>query len=71
MAIVYTPGFEQHRNAFGFPALSYETPNRVYRTGVGGGALIVDKFNDDEQEQESRSVTGQRRAAAEVEMDTA
>ena len=52
-------------------ALSYETPNRVYRTGVGGGALIVDKFNDDEQEQESRSVTGQRRAAAEVEMDTA
>ena len=52
-------------------ALGYETPNRVYRTGVGGGALIVDKFSDEDQRQEKASGTGQRRAAAEVEMDAA
>lgn len=52
-------------------ALGYETPNRVYRTGAGGGALIVDKFGDAEPEQEKGRKTGQRRAAAEMEMDTA
>jgi hypothetical protein len=25
-------------------ALGYATPDHVYRAGVGGGALIVDKF---------------------------
>ena len=25
-------------------ALAYETPDAVYRSGVGGGAKIVDKF---------------------------
>jgi putative transposase len=52
-------------------ALGYETPDHVYRVGVGGGALIVDKFDDSGQELKSGSDTGQRRAAAEVEMDAA
>jgi putative transposase len=52
-------------------ALDYETPNHVHRNGVGGGALIVDKFGDADQELEKDSSTGQRRAAAEVETDTA
>ena len=52
-------------------ALGYETPNRVYSAGVGGGALIVDKFGDADQEEEKMNGTGQRRAAVEVEMDTA
>ena len=52
-------------------ALGYETPDRVHRTGVGGGALIVDKFGDMDQEHQQNSSTGQRRAAAEVETDTA
>jgi putative transposase len=52
-------------------ALDYETPNRVYREGIGGGALIVDKFGDAEQVSEKGSKTGQRQAAAEVAMGTA
>jgi putative transposase len=52
-------------------ALDYETPNRVYREGIGGGALIVDKFGDAEQVREKSSKTGQRQAAAEVAMGTA
>ena len=52
-------------------ALDYETPDHVYRAGVGDGALIVDKFGDADQELEKDSSTGQRRAAAEVETDTA
>lgn len=52
-------------------ALGYETPNGVYRAGTGGGALIVDKFGDADQEQGKESKTGQRRAAAKVEMGTA
>lgn len=52
-------------------ALGYETPDRVHRAGVGGGALIVDKFGDADQEQEKIGSTGQRRAAAEVETGTA
>ena len=52
-------------------ALGCETPDRVYLTGVGGGALILDKFGDTDQEHKQDSGTGQRRAAAEVETDTA
>jgi putative transposase len=52
-------------------ALEYETPNRVYSAGNGGGALIVDKFGDTDLEQEKVRRTGQRRPAAEVEMGTA
>lgn len=50
-------------------ALGYGTPDQAYRAGVGGGALIIDKFGDAEHEQDS--MTGQRRAAAEVETDIA
>jgi len=52
-------------------ALDYETPNRVYSEGTGGGALIVDKFGDADRELEKVSGTGQRRAAVEVEVGTA
>jgi putative transposase len=52
-------------------ALGYETPNRVYESGTGGGALIVDKYGDGDDEPEIRGTTGQRRAAAEVEMGAA
>lgn len=52
-------------------ALGYETPDHVYCAGVGGGALIVDKFGDADLGQEKIGSTGQRRAAAEVETDTA
>lgn len=52
-------------------ALGYETPDHVHRAGAGGGALIVDRFSDAVHEQKQGSTTGQRRAAAEVETDTA
>jgi putative transposase len=52
-------------------ALGYETPEQVYRAGIGGGALIVDKFCDEVRQREQDSITGQRRAAAEVETDIA
>src|SRR5450830_546030 len=52
-------------------SLGYQTPDQVYRDGVGGGALIVDRFGDDKKSQEE-SNTGQRRAAVEaVETGTA
>lgn len=37
--------------------------------GIGGGALIVDKFGDDDGEQKNAGITGQRRAAVELEME--
>jgi putative transposase len=52
-------------------ALGYETPDHVYCVGAGGGALIVDKFDGAGQELNRGSGTGQRRAAADVEMDAA
>ncbi len=52
-------------------ALGYQTPRHVYSTGVGGGALIVDRFGDDDGEVQEKSNTGQRRAADEIEMGTA
>jgi putative transposase len=52
-------------------ALDYQTPSHVYSTGVGGGALIVDRFGDDDEKPQEKSSTGQRRAADEVEMGTA
>jgi putative transposase len=44
-------------------ALGYRTPDEIYRTGDGGGARIVDKFNV-KQEASSTVETGQRCAAA-------
>jgi putative transposase len=68
-------------------SLGYKTPTEVYRSGIGGGALIVDKFSDgtEQAEQPCRGLpleddplqrpqegeTGQRRAAAKVEAVTA
>ncbi|WP_426342443.1 IS3 family transposase [Pseudoduganella sp. S-14] len=52
-------------------ALGYETPDSVYKSGIGGGALIVDKFGDGEGEQENSGIAGQRRAAVTLEMGTA
>lgn len=51
-------------------ALGYQTPHHVYATGLGGGALIVDRFGDDETPTKTSS-TGQRRAADEVGIGTA
>ncbi len=39
--------------------------------GIGGGALIVDRYGDDGETPQEKSGTGQRRAADEVEMGTA
>jgi putative transposase len=52
-------------------SLGYQTPDQVYSAGVGGGALIVDRFGDDHAKPQEKSSTGQRRAADEVEMGTA
>lgn len=52
-------------------ALGYVTPNEVYRTGVGGGAIIVDRFGEDDTRQEKEGGTGQRRAAVEQETEIA
>jgi putative transposase len=43
-------------------SLGYRTPDEVYRSGCGGGAIIVDKYGG--AQQESGVKTGQRRAAA-------
>lgn len=48
-------------------SLDYRTPDVVYRTAVGGGARIADKFsarNKLAQEQSTEAKPGQRRAAA-------
>ena len=52
-------------------ALGYQTPSHVYSAGVGGGALIVDRFGDDDDKPQDKRNTGQRRPADEVEMGTA
>lgn len=40
-------------------SLGYQTPNLVYSTSAGGGAMIVDRFSKEE-----KAETGQRRSAA-------
>ena len=45
-------------------SLSYQTPEQVYTTGQGGGAIIVDKYPREEPDQEQTTESGQRRAAA-------
>ncbi len=44
-------------------SLDYRTPDVVYRTATGGGAEIVDKFNERETSP-SKTESGQRRSAA-------
>jgi len=52
-------------------SLAYKTPHEVYVSGLGGGALIVDKYNSRERTgEETVRSTGQRRAVAEAELDT-
>ena len=34
-------------------ALAYQTPDSVYASGIGGGALIIDKFNVDKKKEET------------------
>lgn len=52
-------------------SLGYQTPDTVYKTGIDGGELIVDKFGDDDKTPGEKNSTGQSRAAEEVEMGTA
>jgi putative transposase len=42
-------------------SLGYQTPNEVYRTGVGGGASIVDYFS--KKKAEKAIQMGQRQSA--------
>lgn len=52
-------------------SLGYQTPDQVYNAGVGGGALIVDRFGDNSEKPQEKSNTAQRRPADAVAMDTA
>jgi putative transposase len=45
-------------------SLAYQTPDQVYQSGQGGGARIVDKFNEKDSEAGIKAESGQRRAAA-------
>jgi putative transposase len=45
-------------------SLAYQTPDQVYQTGAGGGARIVDKFNEKTLDAGVKTEPGQRRAAA-------
>ncbi|MCF6362031.1 MAG: transposase, partial [Gammaproteobacteria bacterium] len=52
-------------------SLSNQTPSRVYESGQGGGAMIVDKFSKEVSALEAMTESGQRRAAVcEVENTT-
>jgi hypothetical protein len=52
-------------------SLGYQTPDQVYRDGIGGGALIVDRFGDDDKKSQEKSNTGQRRSAEAAETGAA
>ena len=49
-------------------SLGYQTPQQVYQTGMGGGAMIIDKFGNASVETTNKATPGQRRAAA-IEVD--
>lgn len=44
-------------------SLSYRTPDQVYQSAEGGGAMIVDKFSKTKDDKVVNEKTGQRRAA--------
>jgi putative transposase len=48
------------------PSMGYRTPDEVYRTAVGGGARIVDKYNRDNAPSQAVAgiESGPRRSAA-------
>ena len=52
-------------------SLGYQTPDQVYLDGVSGGALIVDRFGDEDKKSQEKSNTGQRRTDEEAETGTA
>ena len=41
-----TPYFQFYNQERWHQSLDYKTPDEVYKTAIGGGAKIVDKFND-------------------------
>lgn len=45
-------------------SLGYRTPDDVYQTATGGGAIIIDKYKDEKEQATPESKTGQRRSAA-------
>ena len=46
-------------------SLGYLTPDEVYRTAAGGGAMIAGKFSEKEKTtMETEAKSGQRRSAA-------
>lgn len=46
LLIGLTQYFQFYNEARWHQSLNYKTPNEVYQTAIGGGARIVDKFND-------------------------
>lgn len=59
-----TEYFEFYNTERPHQSLGYRTPDEVYRTGIGGGASIADRFNEQAKTCGSGMETGQRRAAA-------
>ena len=50
-------------------SLGYDTPDEVYQTGIGGGARIVDKYNETEKtssEKAAKTETGNRGSAVQL-----
>jgi len=47
-------------------ALGYKTPDTVYQSESGGGAMIVNKFSEEEEKSRMRltAIPGQRRSVA-------
>ena len=45
-------------------SLAYQTPNQVYDTRQGGGAMIAGIYSREGSGSETNEVSGQRRAAA-------
>jgi putative transposase len=45
-------------------SLGYSTPDVIYRTASGGGAMIVDKYNKIEKSTKIEAIMGQRHSAA-------
>ncbi len=41
-----TQYFQFYNQQRGHQSMTYKTPDEVYKTATGGGAKIVDKFND-------------------------
>lgn len=64
-----TEYFELYNSRRPHQSLGYATPDQVYRSGVGGGAYIVDKYPKPGQKTSEGSL-GQRQSAATEEAST-